>query len=131
MHDLLFILFICYLEFMKVEELKELSDRIRSEFRGRPRVSWPGSFKQIVVKELSNGKKVQDLSKATGINHQVIRNWQRKTQKTRKEKQQFKQITVNPLFRSSSPLTLISRTGFQIKGLCFPQLCELLKKGLL
>ncbi len=116
---------------MKVEELKELSDRIRSEFRDRPRVSWPRSFKQIVVKELSNGKKVQDLSKNTGINHQVIRNWQRKTKKSKKQRNPFKQITVNPVFRSSSPLTVISRTGFQIKGLCFPQLCELLKKGLL
>ncbi len=43
---------------MNIEELRELSDRIRSENKDRPRVSWPRSFKQIVVKELSNGKKV-------------------------------------------------------------------------
>ena len=116
---------------MNVEELKELSDRIRFEHKGRPRVFWPKSFKQIIVKELSSGKNVLDLSKATEIHHCTIRNWQRKSKKTKKEKNSFKQITLKPLPQSSSHLTLISKTGLQIKGLCFPQLCELFKKGLL
>ena len=41
---------------MTMDELKELSERIRFENKDRLRVLWPKGFKQTIIGELSSGK---------------------------------------------------------------------------
>ena len=112
---------------MGMESLKTLSDELRSLSEGKSRVHWPADFKSRVIKELSDGASVGDVSRATGIGYSTIMNW-KSSRKSRNNN--FKPVHVKS---SSTPdsLTLSLPAGSEITGLLFSDLCELLKRGLI
>ena len=114
---------------MGIDSLKQFSDEIRSSSEGKSRIRWPEDFKSRVIKERSDGTSVQDLVKATGISYSTMMSW-KSSPKPKNKKNNFKPVHVQT---SSTPdiLTLSLPTGSEISGLLFPDLCELLKKGLI